>query len=354
MDRDRAYRIFIYITLFWSLLVVGMGAYTRLTEAGLGCPDWPGCYGFLTVPQTQEQIISAEQAYPGTPVEVEKAWNEMIHRYIAGGLGLMIAGIAFLSWRQKNRPKTIPAILLAVVVFQAVLGMWTVTMNLMPVVVMGHLMGGFCTVTLLAILARRQYRSAPSPNQLIHHPVSPTTKIDSRLKALAIAALLATVVQIILGGWTSANYAATVCTQLPVCEVDWYSKYDTSAFNPIVPEHQTYQYGVLNFDQRVTIHATHRLGAMVVTILLSLLALAVYRVLGRNASLTLLGLLGLQIALGVTNVVALLPLPVAVAHNLCGLALLLAVVHVNMRLFYRTEPISVVAKSRDARRISHG
>ncbi|RXJ73042.1 cytochrome B [Veronia nyctiphanis] len=356
MDKDRTYRIFIYVTLVWSLMVVAMGAYTRLTEAGLGCPDWPGCYGLLTVPQTEIQITKAEKAFPGAPVEIEKAWNEMIHRYIAGGLGLMIAAIACMSWQVKGRPRIVPAALLGVVVFQAVLGMWTVTMNLMPIVVMGHLMGGFCTVTLLGVLARRQYleRQRQKKSEGIHHRRLKLSPIDGKTKALAVGAFFAVVLQIVLGGWTSANYAATVCTQLPICEVDWVEKYDTSAFNLVVPEHDTYQYGVLNFDQRVTIHATHRIGAIIVSGLVLLLAAAVYRLLGARQSYLLVGLLSVQIILGVTNVVALLPLPVAVAHNLGGLALLLAVVNINMQLFYWTGSLSVLAKRRDARGLSHG
>ncbi|WP_269748102.1 COX15/CtaA family protein [Enterovibrio coralii] len=137
---------------------MALGAFTRLTEAGLGCPDWPGCYGFLTVPQSAEHIAQATEAFPDAPVEIQKAWNEMIHRYVAGTLGLVIAAIAFLAWRNPARNRLLPSILLAVVTFQAALGMWTVTMNLMPIVVMGHLLGGFTTVTLLFLLALTERR----------------------------------------------------------------------------------------------------------------------------------------------------------------------------------------------------
>ncbi len=154
---ERIYRGIVVATLLLSLVVVGLGAFTRLTEAGLGCPDWPGCYGFMTVPKTEVQQAMASEAFPDAPLEPQKAWNEMIHRYVAGSLGLLIAAITVMSFRRAGRPKLLPSLLLGTVIFQALLGMWTVTMNLMPLVVMGHLLGGFTTVTLLVLLALKLY-----------------------------------------------------------------------------------------------------------------------------------------------------------------------------------------------------
>ena len=364
-DQDKGYLFLLYGSLFLALIVVALGAFTRLTEAGLGCPDWPGCYGFLTVPQSAEHIAKAVQAFPDAPVEVQKAWNEMIHRYVAGTLGLLVALIAFLAWRKPSRDKTLPSILLAVICFQAALGMWTVTMNLMPIVVMGHLLGGFTTVTLLFLLClfeRRRVHSNTDTSaeqqdvkmNIDDEPASPTQhRIGGKLKLLAVSALVAVGLQIALGGWTSANYAAVVCTQLPVCEADWAGNYDVSAFHPISPTNDTYQYGVLNFDQRVTIHATHRIGAMVVSVLVLLLAFAVRRPLGAMASLSLVAALLLQISLGVTNVVALLPLSVAVAHNVCGLLLLLVVVKTTLGVFAR-QTSAARTSLRESGRLSHG
>lgn len=352
MEKDKRYLGLIYGALCLALVVVALGAFTRLTEAGLGCPDWPGCYGFLTVPQSAEKIAQATEAFPHAPVEIHKAWNEMIHRYVAGTLGLVIAAIAFLAWRRPERNRVLPSVLLAVVTFQAALGMWTVTMNLMPIVVMGHLLGGFTTVTLLFMLALLERRRIKETTQLeVGHQKA---SVGGKLKALSVAALLAVVMQIALGGWTSANYAALVCTQLPVCEVDWAEKYDASAFHPISPKNETYQYGVLNFDQRVTIHATHRIGAMVVTALILLLAFAVRKPLGAGASLLLLGALGIQITLGVTNVVALLPLSVAVAHNVCGLLLLLVTVRTVVGVFAPVSMTAAQSSLGDSGRLSHG
>ncbi|PMN69869.1 COX15/CtaA family protein [Enterovibrio norvegicus] len=370
---NKGYLFLLYGSLFLALIVVALGAFTRLTEAGLGCPDWPGCYGFLTVPQSAEHLAKAVQAFPDAPVEVQKAWNEMIHRYVAGTLGLLVALIAFLAWRKPSRNKMLPSILLAVICFQAALGMWTVTMNLMPIVVMGHLLGGFTTVTLLFLLClferRRFYSNAEIGStsktkagleqqdveiNIDDQHASPTKNhISGKLKLLAVSALVAVGLQIALGGWTSANYAAVVCTQLPVCEADWVGHYDASAFHPISPTNDTYQYGVLNFEQRVTIHATHRIGAMVVSVLVLLLAFAVRRPLGVMASLSLVAALLLQVSLGVTNVVALLPLSVAVAHNVCGLLLLLLVVKTTLGVFAR-QTSAVRTSLRESGRLSHG
>ena len=271
METEKRYLGLIYGALLLAVVVVGLGAFTRLTEAGLGCPDWPGCYGFLTVPVSPEKVEQATQAFPHAPVEVHKAWNEMIHRYVAGTLGLVIAAIALFAWRGKRngRGRVLPTALLGVVIFQAALGMWTVTMNLMPIVVMAHLLGGFTTVTLLFLLAVLERRRV---NNLTREPVtiSPESSnnaniatmdsvdlepgkpsLSGKLKMLTVTALVAVIMQIALGGWTSANYAAVVCTQLPICEVDWVSGYDSAAFDPISPTSETYQYGVLGFEQRV-------------------------------------------------------------------------------------------------------
>ncbi|MGF1691661.1 COX15/CtaA family protein [Photobacterium kagoshimensis] len=391
---NTTYRYLVYATLGLSLVVIVLGAYTRLTEAGLGCPDWPGCYGTLSVPQTPEQLAQAQLAYPDAPVEVEKAWNEMIHRYVAGTLGLLILALNIASWQQVSRPKKLPFCLLVVVCFQAALGMWTVTLNLMPVVVMGHLLGGVTIVSLLLLLTlrvRQQARQlqallalpsdlldtpapalAPSDAQKLQHAfdeldfeMSPQQVIavdamerfnekishEQQLKdsdpadgqncvmptkwliTLAAFALITVVGQIMLGGWTAANYAAVVCTQLPLCEVDWLAQYDASAFAPIQPEHASYQFGVLDYAQRVTIHVTHRIGAVAVCGVVGLLVWQLSRYSQyRRLAVVITTVLAVQILLGITNVLAHLPLAVAVSHNLVGVILLLALVAANYRL----------------------
>ena len=145
------YRLALFATAL-ALLVVLLGAYTRLTHAGLGCPDWPGCYGFIGVPQSAEQLAHAEQHYPQAPVEAHKGWNEMVHRYFAGSLGLLILALAIQALRrhrEPGQPLKLPLLLLGLVTLQAAFGMWTVTLKLWPQVVTAHLLGGFATLSLL-------------------------------------------------------------------------------------------------------------------------------------------------------------------------------------------------------------
>ncbi|ELR64039.1 Heme A synthase, cytochrome oxidase biogenesis protein Cox15-CtaA [Photobacterium marinum] len=327
-----SFKSLVCLTFLFSLCVIALGAYTRLTEAGLGCPDWPGCYGFAGVPQAQSQLQQAEAAFPDHPVEPEKAWNEMVHRYFAGTLGLLILAINVIAWRRRNTPRLLPALLLGTVIFQAVLGMWTVTMALMPVVVMGHLLGGFTTAALLLLLALRIHRREASVTSSVRPSFAPGGKW---LSVLAAVALLVTVGQVALGGWTAANYAAVVCTQLPVCEVDWVGQFDATAFNLIQPEHDSYQYGVLDYSQRVSIHVTHRLGAAVTTLVLLVLIWQLLQSGMRRSGIAVGSVLLFQLGLGITNVVASLPLMVAVGHNLGGVLLLLTLVATNYHLYCR-------------------
>jgi len=310
------------LALLLALTVIGLGAYTRLTEAGLGCPDWPGCYGQFMVPgESHREQIS--QAFPEHMFEPHKARNEMVHRYVAGSLGLLIAAIAILAWWQRLQ-RWLATLLFATVLFQAALGMWTVTLNLMPLVVMGHLLGGFTTAALLLWLWL----------QLGHHTPLTRLKTVSRAKWWTLLGGLILVGQITLGGWTSANYAALVCTELPVCEGEWWQQLQPAqAFAPVQPAADSYQYGVLDYPARMTIHVTHRLWAAVTASYLLLLGIGLWQRSGklrasgmRPAAGTLLLLLGVQISLGLGNVLFSLPLAVAVAHNLTAALLLLTLV----------------------------
>ncbi|MGF1724474.1 COX15/CtaA family protein [Photobacterium nomapromontoriensis] len=329
--KQNGFKWLVNMTLILSLCVVALGAYTRLTEAGLGCPDWPGCYGFVAVPDSEAEQATATMRFPDSPLEPHKAWNEMLHRYVAGALGILILIINIMAWRRPEQPKLIPGLLLVTVIFQALLGMWTVTMVLMPVVVLGHLLGGFTTVSLLLLL-RLRLMTVPSPVRI--PSAENSVRAGRRLQILSLFGLVVVIAQIGLGGWTAANYAAMVCTQLPVCEVDWLQGFDMSAFAPIQPVHDSYQYGVLNFQQRVSIHASHRIGAMITTVLLLVLGWRLWlRPVLRPVALVMLVVLAVQVGLGITNVVASLPLAVAVAHNVTGVMLLLTLVMVNMQVY---------------------
>ncbi|MBV2133382.1 COX15/CtaA family protein [Pseudomonas sp. MAP12] len=308
-----------------ALLVVMLGAYTRLTHAGLGCPDWPGCYGFIGVPQNEAQLAHAERHFPEAPVEAQKGWNEMVHRYFAGSLGLLIAVLAAQAIRRGGRdgqPLKLPLALLALVLVQAAFGMWTVTLKLWPQVVSAHLLGGFATLSLLFLLSLRLSGALP-----------PLAGVLPQLRALAALALVVVIGQIALGGWVSSNYAAVACVDLPTCHGEWWPATDfANGFHLTQHIGPNYLGGQLDSEARTAIHLSHRLGAVLVSLLLLVLAVQLLRH-GRSrlAGLLLLALLA-QVSLGVANVLLHLPLAVALAHNLGGAALLLVLVLINYRL----------------------
>lgn len=315
MTRQRWLAVFAIIL---TLGVITLGAYTRLTDAGLGCPDWPGCYGFLKVPQQEHHIAQAMQAFPDRPVHAEKAWNEMIHRYFAGTLGLLIAFIFITSWWRSAKPKLLPSILAVLVIFQAALGMWTVTLNLLPLVVMGHLLGGFAILSLLALYWLKQQPKLPAQPELIG------------LKPLAGLAVIVLIIQIALGGWTAANYAALACIELPICEPGWLQRMDLVAAFDLHLGHDDYEYGVMSAEARQTVHVLHRFGALITFSVLAIFLWQLWQraIQSRVRKLTLIAaiLLVCQFCLGLMNVVLHLPLANAVAHNVVAANLLMVLV----------------------------
>ena len=319
----------VFISIILALIVVSLGAYTRLTHAGLGCPDWPGCYDQLKVPETSQQLAQAQQAFPEQKVVTHKAWNEMIHRYFAGSLGLLILVIALLSFKNRKlgTPLFLPLFILCTVVFQAALGMWTVTMKLMPIVVMGHLLGGFTTLCLLFLLYLRlsNYRLSSSDFGV---------KKYGKFALLGIAILA---VQISLGGWTSSNYAALSCVELPICQNGWQQQLTfAGSFDPIPPAKDSYEFGHLSHAQRVTVHITHRFGAIITALYLAWLALMVFTKAQtrffKNAALLLATALAVQITLGISNIWFSLPLSVAVSHNIVAALLMLTLLRLTYSL----------------------
>ncbi|QKT03287.1 COX15/CtaA family protein [Ectothiorhodospiraceae bacterium 2226] len=313
-----------------TLIVVVLGAYVRLSDAGLGCPDWPGCYGYMMVTQAIANEPVATEAFPERPLEADKAWKEMVHRYAAGLLGLTVATMAWLAWRRRRdpgQPLGLPLFLVGLIVFQALLGMWTVTLLLKPAIVMLHLLGGFATLALLWLLVLTQWRL-------------PAVPVAGALRAMAAGALLVLVGQIALGGWTSANYAALACPDFPTCQTEWWPEMDfREAFVPWRGIGVDYEGGILENDARVAIHMTHRLGALLTTFVLALLAFLVLRADSRAlrvAGWAMLGLLALQVSLGLANVLLSLPLSIAVAHN--GVAALLLLSLVTLNFLMRRRP----------------
>ncbi len=324
---------YFYLTRLACLLafcVVFIGAWVRLTDAGLGCPDWPGCYGEIVVPETQAGIARAEELYPERPVEQGKAWREMIHRYLAGTLGLMILGIVALAWanrRDPAQPVWLPTLLGPLTLFQVLLGMWTVTLLLKPLIVMGHLLGGMAILGCLWWLVLSSRVGGPALR------TSPSGW-DHKLSGLALLGLLVLIVQIALGGWTSTNYAALACIDFPTCKGQWIPEADyAEGFVLWRGLGVDYEGGVLDHPARVAIHAVHRIGALITFLVLasiaglSLVRSAVSHT--RVAAACVIAALAAQVTLGASLVMKALPLGLAVAHNATAALLLLAVLALN-------------------------
>jgi heme a synthase len=359
-------RVLRWLALFAAVFAFGLvmfGAFVRLSNAGLSCPDWPTCYGQVTWPQHAQAVAHADAAFPDRPYEAHKAWREQVHRFLAGTLGVLVLLLALIAgWRRRGtllavvggavfaalgvglymrgehvwssalaacaialplfaairlqRPGAwkICVLALAVIIFQAMLGMWTVTLLLKPVVVMGHLLGGMATFALLAYAALRFAGVAAADER------------HADLRRLVAIGIVLLVCQIALGGWTSANYAALACGygpgSFPQCLGQWAPPTDfREGFVLWRGIGVNYEGGVLDMAARSAIQIAHRLGALVVFCYLGWLSIRTarrgLRVCGLAIALALAG----QVLLGISNVYFGLPLAVATAHN--GVAALL-------------------------------
>ena len=327
------------LTLFLTFDLIVFGSFTRLSDSGLGCPDWPGCYGEASPFGAHEEIRAAQAALPSGPVTFTKAWIEMIHRYLAMTVGALILVMAVFAWVQGRRARAVPrhdgeralplspwwpTATLAWVIVQGLFGKYTVTLKLYPAVVTLHLLGGLALLVLLAIqheaFRRRPLALAPAV----------------RRAAIAVAALLG--VQIALGGWVSTNYAVLACTGFPQCNGRWWPEMDfAGGFAVLRHLGQTADGGYLAFEALVAIHMAHRVAAVLVVGALLWLAwrLRASRnpVLGRFG-LGIAALAVLQVLSGLSNVVLGWPIAAALAHSAgaAGLVLLLAL------LLARTAP----------------
>ncbi|MBL8466188.1 COX15/CtaA family protein [Methyloversatilis discipulorum] len=319
----KTYRTLLLATIAMTFALIVLGAYVRLSDAGLGCPDWPGCYGHVTVIHASEHITAAQEANPEGPVTFAKAWKEMIHRYFAGIVGLFILAIAALAWRHRREAGASPVlatVLVGVLFLQAMFGKWTVTMLLKPAIVTGHLIGGLTVLTLLVWLYART-RGPAMPT------VSPATR------ALAVVAFVVLAMQISLGGWVSTNYAALACTDLPTCHGEWVPQMDIrNGFHIVRELGQSADGETLTMDALTAIHWMHRVGAIVAALVIGALGFALRAAGHRPFGTALLGVLALQIMLGLANVWFSLPLPLAAAHNGGAAALVILMVLINYRV----------------------
>lgn len=318
------------IALLATVGLVMLGAYVRLTNAGLGCPDWPGCYGKLSPTHAVDTIEAAQTAEPNGPVSLPKAWREMVHRYLASLIGVMILAIATkaLGIRRKNPAASedaaarigLPIALVFVVVLQGLFGKWTVTLLLKPAIVTLHLLGGMALVALLAWqCARLLQLQGGRPSTL------------RSIRPLAAIGLVVLLMQIALGGWVSTNYAALACADFPTCHGLWKPATDfVNGFHFLRELGMTDEGAPLSNAALNSIQWAHRVGALITFFFLAYIAHRAMRIAGlRKFGGIVLSLLILQVLLGIANVLGGLPLTVAVAHNGCAALLLAALVVLN-------------------------
>ena len=320
------------------LTVIILGAWVRLTDAGLGCPDWPGCYGHVTPAGAEKNDGKIESFSPGWDYDSGKAWREMIHRYAATALGLcivLITAIAIAYRRERPVSVVYAVVLLATVVFQGTLGAFTVWWLVKPLVVVLHLAGGLTTLSLLFWLWLSMRRTTR-----VVQPVPGATRIAAldRARTAAIVATVVVGLQTLLGGWTSTNYAAVACPDLPTCQGQWWPEGMDfkDAFVLWRGLDINYTGGVLEHPARVAIHFSHRLGAIIATLAVLFAAWLAIRhaptTLTRNAGYWAVGALSLQLLIAFSMILKAFPLWLATVHNAGAALLLLAMLVLNRRL----------------------
>ena len=304
-----------------AFVVIALGAWTRLVDAGLGCPDWPGCYGFIVFPTNEAEIALAESRYPMFPYDIIKAIPEVVHRYFAAVLGFLAIILEYFSFKQNENKKirawTIG--LLIFICFQGLFGYLTVSLKLLPIIVTGHLFGGFTTLTLFFLIFLKAGNF-----QILNKMAIP------KLKGIAGLALFVLIIQIFLGVWTSTNYASLACADFPTCQGSYLPEMDfKNGFNLNQEVGPNYLYGLLDNPSRVAVHYSHRVSALIVTLVFLILMSKLWFSNAAPLASTLGILLLTQISLGIINVVYVLPLYVAIAHNLVAALLLLTVFSIN-------------------------
>ena len=304
----------------FAFVGIALGAWTRLVEAGLGCPDWPGCYGFVVFPTTEAEIQLAESRYPQFPYEIDKAIPEVVHRYFAAALGFLAILLVYFAFKYQlpKKIKAITSFLLFFICCQGLFGYLTVSLKLLPIIVTGHLFGGFITLSLFF------YLFLNTTNGIKNHNIG-------HLKVLGGVALFALIVQIFLGVWTSTNYASLACADFPTCQGKFIPEMDfREGFNLAQEVGPNYLYRLLDNEARVAIHYSHRISAIVLTIIFLILISRLWFSSAAPLASTLGVILVTQISLGIMNVVYVLPLYIAIAHNLVAALLLLATLMVNL------------------------
>ena len=314
------------LTTITAFCLVVLGAYVRLSDAGLGCPDWPGCFGTLSVPESQSAIENAELNFPTQRVETDKAWKEMIHRYVAGFLGIMIFLIGIISYKNKRVLKVNPIVpysIVILVIFQALLGMWTVTLLLKPIVVSAHLIGGMTTLGLLTFVTHRYWGKIQANTLKSAHEIF-----------LVRFSLFILFVQIFLGGWTSTNYAGLACTDFPTCHGTLVPSLNfKDAFDIFRDLGKLSDGSPLPLAVFETIQWVHRLGALVTWLFFIYLASVIlkYKTM-KNLGYVLVFVITAQFIVGVANLLLHLPTVLAVMHTFGAASLVVLAAILNSRI----------------------
>jgi cytochrome c oxidase assembly protein subunit 15 len=320
-------RMLANVSLLLVLVVILMGGWTRINNAGLSCPDWPGCFGQLTVPNTQQELRNAADNFPSVAVEQSKSWLEMIHRYLAGSLGLLILTMAFIAIKkrkQKNYPVKLSITLLVLVVFQALLGMWTVTLKLLPIIVTAHLFGGLLTMVLLIIVRRH-----------IHKIIQVKLRWSNYSKALALGLFLL-VLQVLLGGWTSSNYAGWGCSDWMGCNPKIAIEYNyIGAFKVTLDSSVSHQGGTLQLAERGAIQIVHRLGAAIVLLYFTGLLILCRKKEEYRSLILLTVLFTAQIVVGLMNIAFAIPTLLAMLHHILAVFILMITTLMLANSFHR-------------------
>ena len=316
-------KVFSAIGVAFCFIVIGLGAWTRLADAGLGCPDWPGCYGFVTFPTTPDEIAIAENLFPDSPVEIDKIIPEVVHRYFAASLGLLAIALLFIAFKE-NKLKLESTILLIIIIGQGIFGYLTVSLKLHPLIVTSHLFGAIITTSLFLIIFMRSLK------------LTKTFDVLARNKTLIIIGFVLIIFQIFLGAWTSTNYAARACLDLPYCQGQLVPETNfKEGFNLFQSIGPNYLYGQMSNEARVAIHLTHRIGAIVVFFYSLFLAAKLWSSETKQIVTSFLAILFVQVFLGINNVLSSLPLWNAVAHNIVGVLLVLSFVVMTFLSFRR-------------------
>ena len=304
-----------------AFVVIALGAWTRLVDAGLGCPDWPGCYGFVVFLTNEAEIALAEARYPTFPYDINKAIPEVVHRYFAAALGFLAIIMVYYSFKQ-NENKNIRRWTIGLLIFiccQGLFGYLTVSLLLLPIIVTAHLFGGFTTLTLFFLIFLMSGKF-----DILEKMAIP------KLKTIAGIALIVLLFQIFLGVWTSTNYASLACADFPTCQGTYMPEMDfKNGFNLNQEVGPNYLYGLLDNPSRVAIHYSHGVSAILVTLVFLILISKLWFSNAAPLASTIGILLLTQISLGIINVVYVLPLYVAIEHNLVAALLLLTIFTVN-------------------------